>query len=84
MAELNAEISEIMVKERSVEALKNDQRRLRDEKNKKAVELKKLIEGDRQAMNAYLECLSHAGTCPLCKQTIDYEALHAIKHSLED
>lgn len=84
LAELNAEISEMMEKERSVEALKNDQRRLKDEKNKKAVELKELIEGDRQAMNAYLECLSHAGTCPLCKQTIDDEALHAIKHSLED
>ena len=84
LAELNDEISEMMVKERSVEALKNDQRRLKDEKNKNAVELKELVEGDRQAMNAYLECLSHAGTCPLCKQTIDDEALHAIKHSLED
>lgn len=84
LAELNVEITEMMEKERSVEALKNDQRRLKDEKNKTAVELKQLIEGDRQAMNAYLECLSHAGTCPLCKQTIDDEALHAIKHSLED
>ena len=84
LAELNAEISEMMEKERSVEALKNDQSRLKDEKNKTAIELKELVEGDRQAMNAYLECLSHAGTCPLCKQTIDGEALHAIKHSLED
>lgn len=84
LAELNAEIGEMMEKEQSLEALKNDQRRLKDEKNKTAVELKQLIEGDRQAMNAYLECLSHAGTCPLCKQTIDDEALHAIKHSLED
>lgn len=84
LAELNAEISEMMEKEQSLEALKNDQRRLKDDKNKLAVELKQLIEGDRQAMNAYLECLSHAGTCPLCKQTIDDEALHAIKHSLED
>lgn len=84
LAELNAKISEEMEKEQSLKALKNDQRRLKDEKDKLAVELKQLIEGDRQAMNAYLECLSHAGTCPLCKQTIDDEALHAIKHSLED
>lgn len=84
LAELNVEITEMMEKERSIETLKNDRRRLKDEKNKTAVELKQLIEGDRQAMNAYLECLSHAGTCPLCKQTIDDEALHAIKHSLED
>lgn len=84
LAELNAEIGEMMEKEQSLEALKKDQRRLKDEKNKTAVELKQLIEGDRQAMNAYLECLSHAGTCPLCKQTIDDEALHSIKHSLED
>ncbi len=84
LAELNAQISEIMDKERSIELLKNEQRRLKDEKNKTAVDLKHLIEGDRQAMNAYLDCLSHAGTCPLCKQTIDDKALHAIKHSLED
>lgn len=84
LAELSAKISEEMEKEQSLKALKNDQRRLKDEKDKLAVELKQLIEGDRQAMNAYLECLSHAGTCPLCKQTIDDEALHAIKHSLED
>lgn len=84
LASLNAEIGEMMEKEQFLEALKNDQRRLKGEKNKTAVELKQLIEGDRQAMNAYLECLSHAGTCPLCKQTIDDEALHAIKHSLED
>ena len=84
LAELNAKISEEMEKEQSLKALKNDQRRLKDEKDKLAVELKQLSEGDRQAMNAYLECLSHAGTCPLCKQTIDDEALHAIKHSLED
>lgn len=84
LAELSAKISEAMEKEQSLKSLKNDQRRLKDEKNKTAVNLKHLIEGDRQAMNAYLECLSHAGTCPLCKQTIDDEALHAIKHSLED
>ena len=84
LALLNTQIAEIMEREQSIESLKNDQRRLKDEKNKTAENLKHLIEGDRQAMNAYLECLSRAGTCPLCKQTIDDEALHAIKHSLED
>lgn len=84
LEKLNGQIMEDIQKDRSLRALLEEQKSLNLEKGKLSVDLARFAFEDRRAMDAYLNGLSEAGTCPLCKQPIDDGALHAIKHSLED
>ena len=84
LEKLNSQMSESMERDRSLRGFLQEQKRLKLEKDKLSADLARFIDDDRRAMNAYLNGLSEAGTCPLCKQPIDDEALHAVKHSLED
>lgn len=84
LEKLNGQIMEDIQKDRSLRAFLEEQKSLNLEKGKLSVDLARFAIEDRRAMEAYLNGLSEAGTCPLCKQPIDDGALHAIKHSLED
>ena len=84
LEKLNGQMTEALEKDRSLHALLQEQKRLNHEKEKLSADLSRFVDDDRRAMDAYLNGLSEAGTCPLCKQPIDDGALHAIKHSLED
>lgn len=84
LEKLNGQMTEALEKDRSLHALLQEQKRLNHEKEKLSADLARFVDDDRRAMDAYLNGLSEAGTCPLCKQPIDDGALHAIKHSLED
>lgn len=84
LEELNKQMSKAMERDRSLRSFLQEQKRLKLEKDKLSADLARFIDDDRRAMDAYLNGLSEAGTCPLCKQPIDDEALHAVKHSLED
>ena len=84
LEELNRQMSKAMERDRSLRSFLQEQKRLKLEKDKLSADLARFIDDDRRSMDAYLNGLSEAGTCPLCKQPIDDEALHAVKHSLED
>ncbi|MEJ8785627.1 AAA family ATPase [Peptoniphilus sp. HCN-40583] len=81
---LSTEMTESLEKDRSLRVLLAEQKRLNTEKEKLSGDIEGFIDKDKRAMDAYLNGLSGAGTCPLCKQPIDGDALHAIRHSLED
>ncbi|MDY3119153.1 MAG: AAA family ATPase [Peptoniphilus sp.] len=84
MQEKNDRITALVEKDKAIRSLLQGQKQLIQNKKNLAFELQRFVDEEKKAMHAYLDSLSQAGSCPLCKQSIDEAALHVIRHSLED